>query len=96
MQRLDLDVEGASLWHEFPVHFPRPNLRFYYDLSDHMLHFMESADIVVCAGRPEGMFIGLVRIQIPGVKPLRTLRQFNVLGVCRLARIGGYRVYLAR
>ena len=71
-------------------------LRLYDDLPDHTLYFVESADIAVCTGRPEGMFIGLGRIQVPGIKPLGALRQYNVLGVCRLARIGGYRVYLAR
>ena len=71
-------------------------LRLHNDLTDHTLYFVKSADIAVRARRPERVFIILGRIQEPRVKSLRALWQFNVLWIRRLARIGGYRVYLAR
>ena len=71
-------------------------LRLHNDLTDHTLYFVKSADIAIRAGRPERVFIILGRIQEPRVKPLRAVWQFNVLGIRRLAGIGGHRVYLAR
>ena len=71
------------------------SLRLHNDLTDHTLDFVKSADVAVRAGLAERVFIILGRIQEPGIKPLRAVWQFNVLGIRRLAGIGGHRMYLA-
>ena len=74
----------------------RARLGLYYDLPDHTLRFVESTHIAIRARSPERLFVRLARIQKPGVKLLCTLRQFNILGIDRHARISCDRVYLAR